>query len=94
MAVSRIRNLESALQETREELLRAEEEAAQLRRDLDESREERRLDGASARGDASARGGGDEGDGDAEITNSARGQFYTDEEIAAQEEENTLSSPS
>ena len=87
VAVSRIRNLESALQETREELLRAEEEAAQLRRDLDESREERRLDGASARGDASARGGGDEGDGDAEITNSARGQFYTDEEIAAQEEE-------
>ena len=30
VAVSRIRNLESALQETREELLRAEEEAAQL----------------------------------------------------------------
>ena len=87
VAVSRIRNLESALQETREELLRAEEEGAQLRRDLDESREERRLDGASARGDASARGGGDEGDSDAEITNSARGQFYTDEEIAAQEEE-------
>ena len=94
VAVSRIRNLESALQETREELLRAEEEAAQLRRDLDESREERRLDGASARGDASARGGGDEGDGDAEITNSARGQFYTDEEIAAQEEEKYALSPS
>lgn len=85
-AMSRIRNLESALRETREELLRAEEEGAQLRRDLDESREERRLGGAAARG------GGDEGDDDtrddgAETTHSTRGQFYTYEEIAAQEEE-------
>ena len=81
-ANARSRSLESALAESREEQLRAEEEAMQLRRDLDESREERRR----ARSDGAISAVNDDGTSAGDVDR-RRGQFVADEDIAAQQEE-------
>ena len=76
-AMAKLRGLEIELEESREEQSRAEEEIMQLKRDLDELRAER--DGAV--GGASARGS------DIDPSSVRRGEFYTEEDIATQQEE-------
>ena len=76
-AMAKSRGLEIELEESREEQLRAEEEIMQLKRELDELRAER--DGAG--GGASTRGD------DVDPSNVRRGEFYTEEDIATQQEE-------
>ena len=83
-AVVQLRAVELALEESREEQLRCEEELMQLKRDLEEIREERAAHGtaepaARLLGQAATASNGEDF--------TVRGHFFTEEDIAAQQEE-------